>query len=952
MCRFFSIILLLPTLSWGQINESFDDGNFTEAPTWQGQIDHFIVNSEHQLQLMAPEGIDESWLFTSSSSMEQAEWSFSVQLQFNPSSNNYACIYLAADEADPASIHQAIYLEMGRTNDAVSLYALDHGTPRLLISSPDKRLDRSSINLQVNINREGNHWTLRTNMGEGWQEEGQANYAPHFTSAYFGLLCRFTPTRSDKFFFDDIVVTGLPYTDHTPPKLVSHEALNGSHMLLHFSEAIQMSPVQTNWFHLSEENRYPAEITNQENDQRLILHYNPGLPNLINAPLHIHNLSDMYDNRLPDTTIFVSYTRVALKNVRLTAANQLQITFSKNLSSDFSDALISLSPGSFTSTISLESEQSIQVRLSSALQPEVPYTLTLNRFQDLSGDTIAPTSHPLFHYEPQTFDVILSELMVDPSPSAGLPDTEYIELYNRSPYSLDMSDWQLIINNQPLILPNCTIQSEGYLLLTPPDLPLEWSDQSHFCAMNSWRNLTNEDGQIALITSQDHVMDALKYNRNSWGDNTFKDNGGWSFECIDPSNRSASFLNWAYSVELTGGTPGYTNSIRALNPDTQSPQIEAIEFKDSYSVLLHFSEPMDFLTPPLQNLFELKNQTATIQKVHYDTLFLDRCTLLLANELHPNTIHSIHQSTLTDLAHNQLQVLPTHRFGRPSQMDSSDVIFNEVLFNPKANGADFIELYNRSQDIIDLSQLHLGLSNAAHEILQLYPISSARQCLFPGDFLTITPAPVIVNEQYRCEQPEWLLQVSPFPNLPNEEGHIALCLANGSVADFLYYHESMHFALFNDVEGISLERLSPNAPTNHPDNWHSAAAQTGYGTPTAINSQNVPDKIINNGSITLHPEIFTPNSDGTDDQLIIRYQFQEPGTVSTALVFNAHGHPVKHLYNNQLCGLTGFNTWDGTDDSGRKVSPGIYIVLVETFSSSGNRQQFKETCVLSLPSNN
>ena len=46
-------------------------------------------------------------------------------------------------------------------------------------------------------------------------------------------------------------------------------------------------------------------------------------------------------------------------------------------------------------------------------------------------------------YVPGAHDVVITEIMADPTPSAGLPLVEYIEIRNTSGRSLQLSGWRL-----------------------------------------------------------------------------------------------------------------------------------------------------------------------------------------------------------------------------------------------------------------------------------------------------------------------------------------------------------------------------------------------------------------------------------------------------------------------------------------------------------------------------
>ncbi len=100
------------------------------------------------------------------------------------------------------------------------------------------------------------------------------------------------------------------------------------------------------------------------------------------------------------------------------------------------------------------------------------------------------------------------------------------------------------------------------------------------------------------------------------------------------------------------------------------------------------------------------------------------------------------------------------------------------------------------------------------------------------------------------------------------------------------------------------------------------------------------------GNITVAPEIFSPDNDGTDDFATINYSFPSPGYVTNITIFDASGREVRYLEKNALGGINGYYRWDGLDDKSRKLPQGIYIIYTEIFNTAGTKKQFKNTIVL------
>ncbi len=94
-------ILFSPLLSFGQLIENFSDGDFTNNPTWTGNISNFFINNSFQLQSKAPM-TSTSFLFTPSETIDDAIWEVWVKITYTTSSSNYASVYIVSNTNDIA----------------------------------------------------------------------------------------------------------------------------------------------------------------------------------------------------------------------------------------------------------------------------------------------------------------------------------------------------------------------------------------------------------------------------------------------------------------------------------------------------------------------------------------------------------------------------------------------------------------------------------------------------------------------------------------------------------------------------------------------------------------------------------------------------------------------------------------------------------------------------------
>ena len=78
-----------------------------------------------------------------------------------------------------------------------------------------------------------------------------------------------------------------------------------------------------------------------------------------------------------------------------------------------------------------------------ALANAVAYTLIVNGVSDLSGNAINNGTANFSFYTPQQYDVVIDEIMADPTPQVGLPNSEWVELRNTSAFAINLQGWKL-----------------------------------------------------------------------------------------------------------------------------------------------------------------------------------------------------------------------------------------------------------------------------------------------------------------------------------------------------------------------------------------------------------------------------------------------------------------------------------------------------------------------------
>lgn len=305
---------------------------------------------------------------------------------------------------------------------------------------------------------------------------------------------------------------------------------------------------------------------------------------------------------------------------------------------------------------------------------------------------------------------------------------------------------------------------------------------------------------------------------------------------------------------------------------------------------------------------------------------------------------SLSVSGVEDLYGNQMKP-ETKSFFWTFPPESGSVLINEILFNPFPGGVDFVELVNVADYPIPISRMKLASRNDTLALKQIYAVSTENNYLKPGEFLVCTKDSSILASQYFTSNPESFCVMKTLPSFPDDAGMVVLLNDSLEVLDEFSYSSKMHSQFLADEDGVSLERISVEKPTTDRRNWASTAASVGFATPGLPNSQAQSEAEIQD-EIIPEPKAFSPNGDGYNDELSIKYNFSKSGYIGNVRIFDVAGRQVRFLIKNQSLAQEGSWLWNGESDSGQKQSIGVYIVLVEIFDQMGNTKVLKKSCTL------
>lgn len=551
---------------------------------------------------------------------------------------------------------------------------------------------------------------------------------------------------------------------------------------------------------------------------------------------------------------------------------------------------------------------------------------------------------PACLYAQNRYDVVIDEIMADPTPQVGLPNNEWLEIKNTTAAPINLQNWRIgDATGQSGPMPNFTLQPDSFVIVCTGSAVTAMSAFGTTISVTSFPSLDNDGDQLFLRAANGRTIHAVSYS-SSWYQNEVKKDGGWTLEMIDPKSPCAGSSNWKAGVSTTGGTPGKKNSIDAVSTDATAPQLKRAFTTDNTTIVLLYDEPVDSLSGATLGNYSMDGGLTLLSATGIAPLF-NTVQLKTTSPLLPNTVYTITANNIIDCKNNNIGSANKVKVGLPVDAAAGEWIINEILFNPRSNAYDYIEFYNNSNKIFDASRLYIANRNSTGVISSIKVLSALPFYIFPGDHMVETDDADNLAMQYLVKNPDNVLVISSPPSFPDDEGTVVALNFQGNVVDEVKYKDDWHFKLIDEEEGVSLERIDPAGASQDPGNWHSAASTAGYGTPTYKNSQY---KLLNaiSAKIEIVPKVFSPDNDGRDDIATVQYAATEPGYIANVTIFDAAGRPVRNLVRNGTLGLTGYWNWDGLDDKGNKLPVGTYIIYTEIFNLQGKKEKFKNTAVL------
>lgn len=524
-------------------------------------------------------------------------------------------------------------------------------------------------------------------------------------------------------------------------------------------------------------------------------------------------------------------------------------------------------------------------------------------------------------------EIVINELM----PAPNTPEPEWIELFVFDK-SENLRNYTISDLSAEKNLPDTLISANTFVVLTKSaeeiKLLREIPENAVIIEMAIPSLNNNED---AIILKGESYRDSVYYTDAMY-------QKGISLE---RRNIHEEFLvdNMAISAHKSGATCGFKNSSSRENFDLEisraflsdSDQIINIHIKNSGTKISSFAQ---FIL----SLDEIELFRADIPAIEVNDSLLIEIELDKIDYLDDKAGNLDIKSEILFESDEK----PENNFYNIEiylPYKNSAIIINEILFDTEADNYEFIELYNNENDTINIKNWRLYDIAAGFDaaiIINDFEI-------LPKSYALIAWEKEILDRHLALIDSNNYFISSKKLNLNKSGDGVFIADPSGKVIDSVNYLEKWHEPSQVFTANISLEKFSPELPSDEASSWTSSASSNG-STPGAVNS--VYTKIKFDGELSASPNPFAPNGNYNENQCFLTYKLPYSRVRLHAKIYTRAGIEVRELANNLYSAAEGVLIWDGTDRNGNVLPVGAYIINLEILDLATQKMFNKKIVVV------
>ena len=576
------------------------------------------------------------------------------------------------------------------------------------------------------------------------------------------------------------------------------------------------------------------------------------------------------------------------------------------------------------------------------LLEEKEYELLVRRVPDLQGNYLADTLFKFRFTDPSAYrskSLVLNEVMAAPRQDQDLPFVEYVELMNTLKKELRLDGLSFSTSTSQVVLPSYWIAPGDWVILCPSLQAGLLRPFGKVLPIENWPVLSNSGTTLRLRSPSGQWIDELSYSTASWGGAEFA-SGGYSLELPDPYYRCEGTSLLEPSKDVRRGTPGAQNANYAPKEDLGPIRVEGSWFSDAKEVTVALNQA---ILPEIRQVpFEFTPELAVDSSwVFASGKRIGMSLQVSAKRSHP---YQLKASALEPCV------------GDPGGFETSlilgdepapgELIFNEVLADPRPGDPKFVEIHNTSsQKYLSLNGWALATREGEGTPQQVRVFGEEGQNLGPLGHLALSTDPERLRISYPQSAFGNMMQVKGLPSLPLGGGTLLLISPGGQVIESLSYEEAWHHPLLRTSKGVSLERIAPFSALTASGNWQSASSTADYATPGRKNSTALGEE-IEGEILQVTPSIFDPEGSSGPNFVTVTYSLEQAGWVGNFTIYSAAGREVIVLGQQQILGTSGLYSWSGTDVGGSRVRPGYYVLVAQLFDLHGRLKVIKKVFVV------
>ena len=532
------------------------------------------------------------------------------------------------------------------------------------------------------------------------------------------------------------------------------------------------------------------------------------------------NIDDIFGNSVAGTQQF-NFTFInpfRILSAELESDTQLDVQFTLPLDqpNSYGTSNFELSDGTAPSSVTVLNSETLRLTFSDAFAVG-SYTIVANGLTSITDgwELEDDSEFEFFRFdEYQPGDIVINEFMY--RPPEGYP--RYVEIHNRSGRFLNLRDWELrraegaASNGGSFSSFDLPIEPGDFVVITPNAAQLEeiFGD-GPWIEMNNYPGLTQTTpDRIRLIDSDGNLAEFVDYNPSTWGGN------GVALERRRTDLTPEFVENWAESPNELLGTPGAPNEV---NPNFELVA-EVVEALNRQQVRVVFNVEIREGDAVPGNFSVGNTNPQSVSIANGNELLLEFSSNL------PRGQRTLSISNVRTLAGFQIAANSQYPFLIFDQFQSGDIVVNEFMYRPATGFVRYVELFNRSNRLINLRDWELRRADGAPSNGGIF--SNVDLAIQPGGYIVLTPNAELLEEIYGAGP--WV-QMNNYPGFTQTVAdQIRLINPDGDIDQFIEYVPSVWGG-----NGVALERRSVSSPENNPNNWGESLAEL-LGTPGEENT--------------------------------------------------------------------------------------------------------------------